>query len=181
MADTEVVALRAKLASLPQSDDDRQRRRDFDAFGPTYGSRPDVKLEQVTANGVRAELSSAPGAAADAALLYLHGGGYVFGSLDSHRHLAAEAGRAADCSALALDFRLAPEHPFPAAVEDAVAGYRYLLGRGAGPGRVAIVGDSAGGGLVVAAMVAIREAGLPSRAVAGASRPGSTWRGPARR
>src|ERR1700681_1892934 len=62
MADTEVVALRAKLASLPQSDDYRQRRRDFDAFGLAYGSRPDVKLEQVTANGMRAELSSAPGA-----------------------------------------------------------------------------------------------------------------------
>jgi acetyl esterase/lipase len=167
MADAEIVALRAKLASLPQSDDYRQRRRDFDAFGLAYGSRPDVKLEQVTANGVRAELSSTPGAAADAALLYLHGGGYVFGSLDSHRHLAAEAGRAADCSALALDFRLAPEHPFPAAVEDAVAGYRYLLGRGVKPGRVAIAGDSAGGGLVVAAMVAIREAGLPQ--------PGCGW------
>jgi acetyl esterase/lipase len=91
----------------------------------------------------------------------------VIGSLDSHRHLVAEAGRAASCWALALDYRLAPEHPFPAAVDDAVSGYRYLLGRGIKPGRIAIAGDSAGGGLVVAAMVAIRDAGLPT--------PGCGW------
>ena len=77
----------------------------------------------------------------------------MIGSLDSHRHLVAEAGRAAGCWALALDYRLAPENPFPAAVEDAVAGYRYLLARGLKSGRIAIAGDSAGGGLVVAAML----------------------------
>jgi acetyl esterase/lipase len=92
--------------------------------------------------------------------MWLHGGGYVIGSLVSHRHLVSEAGRAARMWALALDYRLAPEHPFPAAVEDAVSGYRYLLSRGIRPGHIAIAGDSAGGGLVVAAMLAIREAGL---------------------
>lgn len=167
MADQEIVALRAKLASRPRSDDYRQRRRDIDARGLQYGLPPDVKVEPVTAGGVRAEWTSTPGDASDAALLYLHGGGYVIGSLDSHRHLVAAAGRAAGCWALALDYRLAPEHPFPAAVEDAVAGYRYLLGRGINPGRIAIAGDSAGGGLVVAAMVAIRDAGLPQ--------PGCGW------
>ena len=161
MADPEIMALRANLTSRPRSDDYRQRRRDINARGLAYGLRPDVKVEPVTANGVRAEWSSTPGAAADAALVYLHGGGYVIGSLDSHRHLVTEAGRAAGCWALMLDYRLAPEHPFPAAVEDAVQGYRYLLARGVKPGRIAIAGDSAGGGLVVAAMVAIRDAGLP--------------------
>jgi acetyl esterase/lipase len=167
MADQEIVALRAKLTSRPRSDDYSQRRRDIDERGLAYGLRPDVKVEPVTANGVRAEWSSTPGATDDAALLYLHGGGYVIGSLNSHRHLVAEAGRAAGCWALALGYRLAPEHPFPAAVEDAVAGYRYLLGRGLKPDRIAIAGDSAGGGLVVAAMVAIRDAGLPQ--------PGCGW------
>ena len=167
MSDPEIVALRAKLTSRPRSDDYRQRRRDIDERGLVYGLRPDVKVEPVTANGVRAEWSSTPSATEDAALLYLHGGGYVIGSLDSHRHLVAEAGRAAGCWALALDYRLAPEHPFPAAVEDAVAGYRYLLGRGLKPDRIALAGDSAGGGLVVAAMVAIRDAGLPQ--------PGCGW------
>src|SRR5690349_5596266 len=167
MADAEIVALREKLTNRPRSDDYRQRRRDIDERGLAYGLQPDVKVEPVTANGVRAEWSWTPGATDDAALLYLHGGGYVIGSLDSHRHLVAEAGRAAGYWALALDYRLAPEHPFPAAVEDAVAGYRYLLSRGVKPGRIAIAGDSAGGGLLVAAMVAIREAGLPQ--------PGCGW------
>ena len=167
MADAEIVALRAKLASRPRSDDYRQRRRDMDARGLQYGVAADVTVEPVTVNGVRAEWTSTPDDSSDAAILYLHGGGYVIGSLDSHRHLVAEAGRAAGCWALALDYGLAPERPFPAAVEDAVAGYRYLLGRGIKPGRIAIAGDSAGGGLVVAAMVAIRDAGL--------AQPGCGW------
>jgi len=132
----------------------------MDAAFSQYRVAPEVTVEPVTANGVRAEWTSTPQDDRDAALLYVHGGGYVIGSLDSHRHVVSEAGRAARAWALALDYRLAPEHPFPAAVEDAVAGYRYLLSRGARPGRIAIAGDSAGGGLVVAAMLAIREAGL---------------------
>jgi len=167
MADAEITALRAKIASRPRSEDYRQRRRDIDARGLQYGLKPDVTTEPASANGVTAEWTFTPGDSRDAALLYLHGGGYVIGSLDSHRHLVAEAGRAAGCAALALDYRLAPEHPFPAPVEDAVSGYRYLLGRGIRPGRIAIAGDSAGGGLVVAAMVAIRDAGL--------AQPGCGW------
>ena len=167
MSDVEIGALRAKLASRPRSDDYRQRRKDIDARGLQYALAPDVGVEPVTANGVRAEWTATPRDARDAALLYLHGGGYVIGSLDSHRHLAAEAGRAAGIAALALDYRLAPEHPFPAAVDDALAGYRFLLARGIKPERVAIAGDSAGGGLVVAAMLAIRDAGL--------SQPGCGW------
>jgi monoterpene epsilon-lactone hydrolase len=160
MSDTEIGALREKLASRVRSDDYRQRRKDMDAGFQQYGIARDVTVEPVTANGVRAEWTSTPGDNRDAALLYVHGGGYVIGSLDSHRHLVSEAGRAANAWALALDYRLGPEHPFPAAVEDAVSGYRYLLSRGIRPGRIAIAGDSAGGGLVVAAMLAIRGAGL---------------------
>jgi epsilon-lactone hydrolase len=160
MGDTQIGALRQKLASRARSDDYRQRRKDMDAGFSQYGIARDVTVEPVTANGVRAEWTSTPQDDRDAALLYVHGGGYVIGSLDSHRHLVSEAGRAAKAWALALDYRLAPEHPFPAAVEDAVSGYRYLLSRGIRPERVAIAGDSAGGGLVVAAMLAMRDAGL---------------------
>jgi len=160
MSDTEIGALRQKLASRVRSDDYRQRRKDMDARALEYKIAPDVTVEPVTANGVRAEWTATPGDDRDSALLWLHGGGYVIGSLVSHRHLVSEAGRAAKAWALALDYRLAPEHPFPAAVEDAVSGYRYLLARGIRPGHIAIAGDSAGGGLVVAAMVAIRDAGL---------------------
>jgi epsilon-lactone hydrolase len=181
MSDTEIGVLRAKLASRVRSDDYRQRRKDMDAGFLQYGIARDVTVEPVTANGVRAEWTSTPRDDRDAALLYVHGGGYVIGSLDSHRHVVSEAGRAAKAWALALDYRLAPEHPFPAAVEDAVSGYRYLLSRGIRPERIAIAGDSAGGGLVVAAMLAIRDAGLAQPATVGASRLGSTWRGLASR
>ena len=164
MSDAEIVALRAKLASRPRPEDYRQRRRDIDARGVQYGLAQDVSVEPVNANGVRAEWTSTPQADRNSALLYLHGGGFVIGSLDSHRHLVSEAGRAANAWALALDYRLAPEHPFPAAVDDSVSGYRFLLSRGYKPGRIAIAGDSAGGGLVVSAMIAIRDAGLPQPA-----------------
>ncbi|HUC12077.1 MAG TPA: alpha/beta hydrolase [Stellaceae bacterium] len=167
MSDPEIAALRAKLAARPRSADYRQRRRDIDARGLAYALAPDVGAEPVSAAGMRAEWTTTPNDARDAALMYLHGGGYVIGSLDSHRHLVAEAGRACGIAALALDYRLAPEHPFPAAVDDALAGYRFLLARGIAPRRIALAGDSAGGGLVVAAMVAIRDAGLPQ--------PGCGW------
>lgn len=167
MANAEIIALRGKIASRPRAPDYRQRRRDYDARGLAYPLAPDVKVDKVSAGGIPAEWTWTPGDARDAALLYVHGGGYVIGSLDSHRHMVAECGRAAGCWTLALDYRLAPEHPFPAPIEDTVAAYRYLLDRGITPGRVALGGDSAGGGLVVAAMVAIRDAGLP--------RPGCGW------
>src|SRR5215470_13571275 len=138
MSDTEIGALRAKLASRVRSDDYRQRRKDMDAGFSQYAIARDVTVEPVTANGVRAEWTSTPQDDRGAALLYLHGGGYVIGSLDSHRHLVSEAGRAARAPALALDYRLAPEHPFPVAVEDAVSGYRFLLSKGVAPAGITI-------------------------------------------
>jgi acetyl esterase/lipase len=160
MADPEIIAIREQIAARPRSTEIAQRRIDIDARGRSFPLPPDVMVERVDAGGVPAEWTSTPHASADQAILYLHGGGYVIGSLDSHRHLAAEAGRQAGTHVLAIDYRLAPEHPFPAPVEDSVAAYRFLLDRGIKPGNIAMVGDSAGGGLVVAAMLAIREAGL---------------------
>lgn len=164
MSDPQIAALRAQLANFPRSDDYRQMRKDFDALGLGFGRAADIAIETATANGVPAERTTTPNADRSAALLYLHGGGYIIGSLHSHRHLVAEAGRAAGIATLALDYRLAPEHPFPAAVEDALAGYRFLLAQGIASERVALAGDSAGGGLVVAAMLAMRDARLPQPA-----------------
>jgi monoterpene epsilon-lactone hydrolase len=164
MKDPEILALREKLAARPRAEDIGQRRRDIDERGRQYKLAPDVTTEPVKANGVRAEWTWTPDAARDRAVLYVHGGGYVIGSLDSHRHMISEIGRAARSRALALDYRLAPEHPFPAPVEDTLAGYRFLLSQGIQPGNIALAGDSAGGGLVIAAMVAIRDAGLPQPA-----------------
>jgi len=161
MSDPEIRALRAAIAARPRASDIAQMRLDIDARGKTFGLPSDVTVEPVTANGVRAEWTATPDADPSTAILYLHGGGYVIGSLDSHRHLAAEAGRAARSRTLAVDYRLAPEHPFPAPVEDTMAAYRYLLDSGIGANRIALAGDSAGGGLVVAALLAIRDGGLP--------------------
>jgi acetyl esterase/lipase len=121
----------------------------------------DIKCERVEAGGVDAEWVCAPNAASDRFVLYLHGGGYVIGSVNTHRDMIARISRAAEARVLALNYRLAPEHPFPAAVDDAVAGYKWLLAQGAKPSRIAIGGDSAGGGLAAATLVAIRDAKLP--------------------
>ena len=160
MPDQEIAALRALLAQRPRPDALADRRASFDAFAKVFPTAADIAVETVSANGVPAEWTSAPNAARTGAVLYLHGGGYVIGSLDSHRHLASEIARDTGGRTLALHYRLAPEHPFPAPVEDALAGYRYLLAQGIAPERIAIAGDSAGGGLVVAALIAIRDAGL---------------------
>ncbi len=120
-----------------------------------------AKAERVEAGGVDAEWIDAPGAAPDRVVMYLHGGGYVMGSVDSHRDMCERFSREAAARVLALDYRLAPEHPFPAALEDSLAAYRWLLAEGFLPGRIAIAGDSAGGGLTFATLVSLRDAGDP--------------------
>jgi epsilon-lactone hydrolase len=117
--------------------------------------------EPVEDGRVRGEWVSTPGAAADGAVLYLHGGAYTLGSLATHRGLVSRIARAAGVRVLSLDYRLAPEHPFPAAVDDAVAAYRWLLRSGLAPHRLVVGGDSAGGGLTLATLLSLRDAGEP--------------------
>ncbi len=138
-----------------------EMRADIDALGSMLPLSEDVVLEPVDAGGVPAAWVTAAGARPGCVILYLHGGGYIIGSIKSHRELAARLSRAAAVRVLLIEYRLAPEHPHPAAVEDATAVYRWLLGTGIAPSRIAIGGDSAGGGLTVAALVALRDAGQP--------------------
>ena len=126
----------------------------------------DVKCEPITAGGVKAEWIVPPNAENDRVILYLHGGGYVMGSINTHRAMVARIARASNAKALALDYRLAPEHPFPAAVDDATAAYRWLLAEGYAPGKIVVSGDSAGGGLTLATLLALRDAGTPMPAAA---------------
>ena len=112
------------------------------------------------------------GAATDRVVLYLHGGGYVVLSPHTHAKLAAGIAAAAGCRVVSIDYRLAPEHPHPAAVTDALAAYRWLLDQGYAPHQVAISGDSAGGGLTMATLLAARAAGVPQPA---AAVPMSPW------
>ena len=158
---SEIADLRAVIAARPRATEIAQMRLNADERGRAFGLPMDVTAQPADANGVRAEWTSTPDADPAHVVLYLHGGGYVLGSLDSHRHLAAEIGRACGARTLAVDYRLAPEHPFPAPVEDTVAAYRYLLASGVAASRIVMAGDSAGGGLVVGAMLALKEAGLP--------------------
>ena len=120
-----------------------------------------VTCTPVEAGGVSAEWSVADGADQDKVILYVHGGGYVMGSAGSHRDMTGRLSQAAGARVLSLNYRLAPEYPFPAPVDDAVAAYRWLLGQGIQASNIAIAGDSAGGGLALAALIAIRDAGEP--------------------
>jgi monoterpene epsilon-lactone hydrolase len=121
----------------------------------------DVTAAAVEVDGMGAEWVTATGTSADRVVLYLHGGGYVMGSLATHRKLAGDISRAADARVLLLDYRLAPEHPYPAAIDDAVRAYQWLLDDGVEPGAVAVGGDSAGGGLTVATLLALRDRAVP--------------------
>lgn len=120
-----------------------------------------VTCMPVDAGGVSAEWSAAAGVDEAKVVLYVHGGGYVMGSAGSHRDMTGRLSKAAGARVLSLNYRLAPEHPFPAPVDDAVAAYRWLLAQGISPGNIAIAGDSAGGGLAIATLLALRDAGEP--------------------
>lgn len=120
-----------------------------------------VEVESIDADGVPCEWIWAPNAQQDRVLLYLHGGGFVLGSVATHRGFVANIATASSFRCLSVDYRLAPEHPHPAAVEDAVAAYRWLLKHDYFPEQIAVGGDSAGGGLVAAMLVALRDSGDP--------------------
>ena len=160
----EIAAILAMLAESPMGPSLVEMREAYNAFGALFPTPSDVTLRPEQVRGVAAEWTSTPDASRERVVLYLHGGGYAIGSIVSHRHLAAQLGRTARTQTLAVDYRLAPEHPFPAAVDDALAGYRFLLEGGFAPSCIAIAGDSAGAGLTVATLVAAREAGLPQPA-----------------
>ena len=163
MADRGIEVVRAHLAKLPPADSltVAERRAQYERAEKVFPTPPDVKVERVTAGAAPAEWLHPPSARAGHVVLYLHGGGYVIGSPRSHRHLTAAIAGAAGTNALLLDYRLAPEHPFPAAVDDAVAAYRWLLDQGILAEHIAVAGDSAGGGLTVATLLALRDAHLP--------------------
>jgi len=136
-----------------------QMRSDWDAA--FEGCAVPVSCERVSAGGVDGEWIAASGAQRDKAVLYLHGGGFRLGSVSSHRELIARISEASGCRVLAINYRLAPEHRFPAPLKDAMATYGWMLQQGLKPENIAFAGDSAGGNLVLAAMLSLRERGAP--------------------
>jgi acetyl esterase/lipase len=128
----------------------------------------DVKVTAIKAGRTKAEWIEPENAQQHRVILYLHGGGYCTGSPDTHRHLVANLCRASSARGLLVDYRLAPEHKFPAAIEDSLDAYQWLLGQGIDPKGMVIAGDSAGGGLAIATCMALRDANatLPAAVVA---------------
>ncbi len=159
MSHSEIDAVRELLRSRPRPTGFAERRERLDAIGSTSPVATDIRLEATDANGVAAEWSLAPGSDPSRVLLFFHGGGYCSGSIVSHRGMVTEVGRSARVRTLAVAYRLAPEHPFPAALEDARAAYHFLLDHGIAAPRIVVGGDSAGGGLTLALMTSLRDAG----------------------
>jgi len=158
MDGSEIDAVRALLNSKPRPVGWVQRRERLDEVGSIWPVADDVNLDLVDLDGVPGEWSIAPGSDTTRVLLFFHGGGYCSGSILSHRRMVS-AGRAAGTRTLAVGYRLAPEHPFPAALEDALTAWRYVRNQGVAAGRIAVGGDSAGGGLTVALVIRLRNAG----------------------
>lgn len=155
-----VVELLRSAPPLPPGASVEKMRAGMEQMTAMAPLPEDVTYEAVDAGGVPAEWAVAPNARDDRAILYLHGGGYVIGSVRTHRQLVGNLSRAAAARVLSVDYRLAPEHPHPAAVEDATAAYRHLL-ESVEPSATAIAGDSAGGGLTAATLIALRESAAP--------------------
>ena len=144
-----------------------ESRAEFELVASQFRPAGDVRCEPVDAAGVPGEWITTPESVHQRVIYYLHGGAYIMGSINTHRELISRLSRAARARALAVDYRLAPENPFPAAVEDSTSAYRWLISSGVDPARLVIAGDSAGGGLTLATLVALRDAGdpLPTAAV----------------
>ena len=130
-----------------------------------------VEVSAVDAGGVPALRFVTPRSRRDRHLLYLHGGGYCYGTPSLYRDLVWRLADEAEAVALCIDYRLAPEHPFPAAVDDAALAYRWMLANGALPGRTAILGDSAGGGLTFGTLLRLRDDDVPMPAAAAGLSP----------
>ena len=167
MAEREIDAIRKLLTSKPRPVGWAERRERLDEVGSVWPVADDIACEAVDCDGVRGEWSIAPGSDASRVLLFFHGGGYSSGSIKSHRRMVTEAGRATRMRTLAIDYRRAPEHPFPAQHEDALAAWRFLRRQGFPADRIAVGGDSAGGNLTLALVARLRAAGEPL--------PGCLW------
>ncbi|MHA1362961.1 MAG: alpha/beta hydrolase [Candidatus Freyarchaeota archaeon] len=136
-----------------------------------------VKVEKVDAGGVPAEWQTVPGAKEDRVLMYIHGGGMVLGSPNTHRLLTVTLGQVTGMRVLSVDYRLAPEHPYPAQLEDCVTAYRWLLSTGIKPENIVIAGDSAGGNLTLTTLLKLRDEGVPLPAGGVCLSPATDWTG----
>jgi monoterpene epsilon-lactone hydrolase len=153
----EIEAVRALLGGKPRPVGWAERRARIEEVGSVWPVAEDVALTPADAGGVPAEWSIVPGSDPSRVLMFFHGGGYCSGSLFSHRRMVTEAGRAAKIRTLSVAYRLAPEHPFPAALDDALAAWHFLRSQGIAAAHIVVGGDSAGGGLTAALITRLRD------------------------
>jgi len=170
------VIVRIIVKHWPKNDPAATVRRARKVFGEPklvrFKPGPDLRIEQIEEGSIRGEWITPPNLRfPDATLLYFHGGGYVSCSARTHRPITTELARRIGCRVFAPDYRLAPEHPFPAAAEDAVAAAEWLMSKGINKAQIALAGDSAGGGLTIATLVSLRDCGLPLPACAACLSP----------
>lgn len=158
MAESEIDAIRKLLTSKPRPVGWAERRARLDEVGSTWPVADDIRCESVDCDGVAGEWSIAPDSDASKVLLFFHGGGYCSGSIKSHRRMVTEAGRAMGVRTLAIDYRRAPEHPYPAQHEDALTAWRFLRRQGIAAGHIVVGGDSAGGNLSLSLINRLRAA-----------------------
>jgi epsilon-lactone hydrolase len=158
MAQSEIDAIRGLLSSKPRPVGWPERRKRLDDVGSVWPVADDVKITSVDINGLPGEWSSVPDSDPSRVLMFFHGGGYCSGSIVSHRRLVTEAGRDAGVRTVAIAYRLAPEHPFPAAYDDVLTAWRFLRDRNIPAAHIAIGGDSAGAGLTLALIARLRDA-----------------------
>jgi len=156
---SEIEAIRVLLAAKPRPVGWTERRQRIEEVGSVWPVATDVAIKHLAADGVAGEFSIVPGSDASKVLLFFHGGGYCSGSLVSHRRMVTEAGRACGARTLAIAYRLAPENPFPAALDDALGAWRFLRNSGVDAQKIVVGGDSAGGGLTLALLQHLRDAG----------------------
>jgi acetyl esterase/lipase len=171
MTTREIDAIRTLLTSKPRPVGWGERRQRLDEVGSIWLVADDVRLEAVDLGGVPGEFSIVPGSDPSRVLLFFHGGGYCSGSIRSHRRMVTEAGRTAGVRTLAVGYRLAPEHPYPAAHEDAMTAWRYLRTQGIAANHIAVGGDSAGGNLTITLINRLRAMGEPQPACAWLASP----------
>lgn len=161
MSQAELNSLLAQLRHFSWGDTIEEMRHNFDA-SLNLPPHPDATVEEVNANGVPADWITTPNAVPDRVVLYLHGGGFVVGSRATHRRLASDLSEATRAKVLLIDYRLAPEYPYPAALEDSLAAYQWLCHEcGLGARDLALAGDSAGGNLVISTLISLRDAHQP--------------------
>ncbi|MDA8212998.1 MAG: alpha/beta hydrolase [Clostridia bacterium] len=147
-------------------------RQNVEAGAGKFGKLPiGIEVLPVTINDIPAEWILPSQATKDKIILYFHGGGYVSGTCRAHRSIVAKFVKGSEVGALLFEYRLAPEHPYPAALEDSVTAYRWLSAQGISPSNIVFVGDSAGGGLCLATLLALRDQGIPLPAAAVAYSP----------